>query len=262
LIHIRIEMQRKRIPVLLDEYKALARQQNLPEPNSECKAGWCLQCQCPSNVIKDLFGDVEYIIEPQIPPISGSILPCISRRLVNTFDLTEIYNLASSINDASTCRAFRKEPVYARQFSTTEVGQLHKAKSISGVELKVTRITASDILVKQRLDLPNGVGEAVVDLATFKSRYVVTPTAMFSPYSDQYGIKAVELTYDFIEQLTPEDGPLYVKYNREVMTVIPGDIVTHAGVLIRKEMLGREFKIVADRDRQITNDENLQGLKL
>lgn len=255
-------MQRQRIPVLLDEYKAIARQRGLPEPNSECKAGWCLQCQCPSNVIKDLFGDVEYIIEPQIPPISGSLLPCISRRFVNTFDLTEIYRLASSYKGATTCTAFRKEPVYARQFTEYEIGQFHKTKSLNGTELKSTKITASDILVKQKLDLPSGVGEAVVPIETFKLRYAVVPTQAFAPYSDQNGIKAVELNAQIIEDLTPEESPLYVKYNREVMTVVPGDIITHMGVLIRREMIDREFKIVADRDRQITNQEILQDLKL
>jgi hypothetical protein len=255
-------MQRHRIPVLLEEYKALARKKGLPEPNSECKAGWCLQCQCPKALMQELFGDVEYIVEPSMPPFAGSMLPCISRRSVPTFNLVEMYTLVKSFAPQQIGHIFRKEPVFARLFSDSEIGSLHRSKTNSGVEIKAVQITTEHILVKQRLDLPPGVGEAVVDASVFKARYVTQPTHEFLPYSDKNGVEAVLLTHDIIQDLSTNDGPIYVKYNREVMSVIAGDVVTNVGVLIRKEMLGKEFMLKLETEPEIINSQNLQELKL
>lgn len=251
---------RQRIPVLLEEFRSIARTRNLPEPNSECKAGWCLQCQCPSMLIQEMFGDVEYIIEPQIPPISGSILPCISRRLVMTFDLKEMFSLAMDRDDVKTCRAHRKEPVFARSFNPHEFGQVHTAKTISGVVVKSTFIKASDVLVKQKLEFAKGVAESVVSIDSFVARYSVAPGVEFGTFYDEVGLSAVELSSAFIRDLAPEDGALYVRHNREVITVVPGDLVTSAGALVKRELLGREFSLVYS-NREIIKEEIVQELK-
>lgn len=251
---------RQRIPVLLEEYRAIARERNLAEPNSECKAGWCLQCQCPEKLINDLFGDVEYIIQPQIPPIAGSILPCISRRRVMTFDLTEMFALAKNHGKTKDCRLYRREPVFARLFSVQEQGTNHFAKTVSGAIVKTSTIGKNDVLVKQRLGLAPGVAEAVVELSTFQARYGAVPGDEFAPYGDLLGIAAVELSTSFINDLSQEDIPLFVKHNREVFAVLAGDVVTSSGSILRRELIAREF-VMTIQERSIIDELNYQEMK-
>lgn len=245
---------RQRIPILLEELKQLARKNNLPEPNAECKAGWCLQCQCSASKMNQIFGDIEYIITPSIPPVPGTILPCISRRLVMTHDLKELYELAS-ISGAPRCQLLRRNPVWARRCYPEEFGTIHKAMTVGGAFLKETVLDASSVIIKQTMDLPIGVSEAVIGLDVFTARYGTEPGYQFIAYKDANGANAIEVSAQFVADLMVDGEEVYVKHNKEVFTLVPGDVITASGAIIRKELLSREFELVRHTQLKTEGDQ-------
>lgn len=246
--------------MLLEELRQLARKNNLPEPNAECKAGWCLQCQCSVSEIKQVFGDVEYIVTPSLPPVPGTLLPCISRRLVMTHDLKELYQLASQ-SSTTKCQLHRKQPIWARRSKPSEVGDVHKTQTISGVLVKESVITDSSVIIKHKPELPIGVGETLISLESFTARYGTEPGYQFAPYKDSNGAEAIEVSAQFVADLMVDGEDVYVKHNKEVFTLIPGDVITPSGSIIRKEVILKEFDLVRQVDEICQSDNGLQRFR-
>lgn len=232
---------RIRIPTLLQELLELSSRNQADPPNFECQAGWCQQCQCSLADIQNHFGEVEYIVEPSLPTIAGTILPCVSRRLVPTIDIEHLLSVCKNLGGASHALK-RSSGIWAR-IAPELVGQVYNVTTPAGKIITSTEIGHDSVVVKRNLNDPSGVNESIVQLDQFINRYGIAPRNTFEQFYDHVGIHCYRIEQSLIDQLSEIGTQPYVKVNNDVFSLVHGDVITLSGGFIKVESLKRDFQL-------------------